>query len=53
MTISTINKKVAQTGYILPHGTKRGITFDLQEQKVKQQKEHLFRFDMVSNTYTF
>ena len=55
MTISTMNTKSGTNG-ILRHRTKRGITLDLQKQKIwfkKQQKEHLFRFDMVSNTHTF
>ena len=48
MTISTMNTK-SGTNRI-----KRGITLDLQKQKIwfkKQQKEHLFRFDMISNTH--
>ena len=48
MTISTMNTKSGTNG-ILSHRTKSGITLDLQ----KEQKEHLFRFDMVSNTHTF
>ena len=33
----------------LSHRKKRGITLDLQN----KQKEHCFRYDMVSNTHTF
>ena len=49
MTISTMITKSGTCG-VLPHRIKRGITLDLQKQKIwfeKQQKEHLLRFDMI------
>ena len=54
MTISTMNTQSGTNG-ILPDRITCGITLDLQKQRTwikKQQKEHLFRFDMILNTYT-
>ena len=55
-TISSMNI-TSGTNRILPCCTKHGITLDLQKQMTwfkKQQKEQLFRFDMVPNsTHTF
>ena len=51
ITIYTMNTKSGTNG-ILPHR----ITLDLQKHMYdlkNQQKEHLLRFDMVSNTHTF
>ena len=55
LTIYTMNTK-SGTNELLTHRIKRGITLDLQKQGIwfkMQQKEQLFRFDMVSNTHTF
>ena len=55
ITISSMNIKSGTNG-ILPCRTKRSITLDLQKQMIwfkKQQKEQLFRFDMVPNLYTY
>ena len=48
---STMNTKSGTNGISL-HRIKRGITLDLQKQKIwfkEQQKEHLFRIEMISN----
>ena len=55
MTISSMNTKSGTNG-ILPCLTKRSITLDLQKQMIwfkKQQKEQLFRFNVVPNIASF